>query len=145
MMRHVESKDCVQLATTGIVHHRTMKRTFIVSLFVSAGLLGLVGCASDNQGQKAEQPKKEEAAKDDRPMDQRLVVGMTKDDVRKTFGDPGSTAVSSDGLETWTYSDHAKAFIPFYSISGGKFHHTVISFDKDGKVKSWSTNESSAY
>jgi hypothetical protein len=30
-------------------------------------------------------------------------------------------------------------------MSGGKFHRLVVSFDKDGKVKSWSSNTTSAY
>lgn len=122
-----------------------MKKTFVISLLLSTALLGLSGCASDDGGQKSEQAKKPEAAKDDRTMDQRLTVGMTKDDVRKTFGDPQGTTVSSDGLETWTYSDSAKGWIPHYRLMGGKFHHTMVSFDKDGKVKSWTTNETSAY
>ena len=111
-------------------------------------MLGLFGCASDS-GQKTDQKpaaeKKAEPAKDDRPMEQRLTVGMSKDDVRKALGDPGGTAVDSSGLETWTYSDHAKAFIPYYTLSGGKFHHVMVTFDKDGKVKSWSTNTSGGY
>ena len=125
-----------------------MKKSFVVSLLASAAMLGVWGCASDDSGQKGEQAKKPEPAKeakDDRPMDQRLTVGMTKDDVRKQFGDPQNTAMSSDGTEIWTYSDHAKAFIPYYSLSGGKFHHTMVTFDKDAKVKSWSTSTSGGY
>jgi hypothetical protein len=30
-------------------------------------------------------------------------------------------------------------------MSGGKFHRLVVSFDKDSKVKSWSSNTTSAY
>jgi outer membrane protein assembly factor BamE (lipoprotein component of BamABCDE complex) len=124
-----------------------MKRTFVVSLLVSATLLGLCGCASD-QGQKPEatkKPEKPKEVKDTRPIDQRLTVGMTKDDVIKAIGNPKGRAVSSDGEETWTYSDTEKAFIPYYSLSGGKFHHVVVTFDKDGKVKSWSSNTQGQY
>ena len=120
-----------------------MKRTFAASLLVSRGLLGFPGCATD-QGQKPEQAKETEPAKDTRPMEQRLSVGMTKDEVRKALGDPGGTSVNNDGEESWTYTDRAKAFIPFYSVSGGKFHHLVVSFDKDSKVKNWSSNTTSA-
>ena len=121
-----------------------MKRTLAASLLVSTDLLGHPGCATD-QGQKPDQAKKTEPAKDDRPMEQRLTVGMSKDDVRKALGDPGGTSVNSDGEESWTYSDRAKAFIPFYTVSGGKFHHLIVLFDKDNKVKSWSSNSTSSY
>jgi outer membrane protein assembly factor BamE (lipoprotein component of BamABCDE complex) len=121
-----------------------MNRSLIASLLISAGVLGFCGCASDS-GEKSEQPKKPEQTKDTRPMEQRLTVGMTKDDVRKALGNPSGTAVSSEGQETWTYTDHAKAFIPYYSMSGGKFHHVVVNFDKDGKVKDWSSNTTGAY
>ena len=121
-----------------------MKRTLIASLLVSTALLGFPGCASD-KGQQSEPEKKPEQAKDTRPMDQRLTVGMTKDDVRKALGNAGNTSVNSDGEESWTYTDRAKAFIPYYSMSGGKFHHLVVNFDKDGKVKNWASNTTSSY
>lgn len=121
-----------------------MKRTFVVSLIVSAALLGLSGCASD-QGQKPEPAKKVEQPKDTRPKEQRLSVGMTKDQVIQAIGKPKGTSVDSDGAESWVYSDTEKAWIPYYSLSGGKFHHLVVIFDKDGKVKSWSSNTQGAY
>ena len=121
-----------------------MKRSLVASLLISAGVLGFCGCASDS-GEKSESAKKPEQTKDTRPMEQRLTVGMTKDEVRKALGDPSGTAVNSDGHETWTYTDHAKAFIPYYSISGGKFHHVIVNFDKDSKVKDWSSNTTGAY
>lgn len=124
-----------------------MKKTFVVSLLASVALLGASGCASD-QGQKPEETKKPEEAKkpkDNRPIDQRLSVGMTMDQVRDAIGNPKGTAMNSDGEQTWTYSDAEKAFIPYYSLSGGKFHHVVVTFDKDGKVKSWSSNTQGGY
>jgi outer membrane protein assembly factor BamE (lipoprotein component of BamABCDE complex) len=116
-----------------------MKRTFVISLLVSSALVGLSGCATD-QGQKPPEP-----AKDTRPPEQRLSVGMTKDEVRKALGDPAGTSVNSDGEESWRYSDSAKAFIPFYSLAGGKFQHLTVTFDKDGKVKSWASSSQGAY
>jgi hypothetical protein len=32
-----------------------------------------------------------------------------------------------------------------YSVSGGKFHHVIVNFNKDGKVKDWSSNTTGAY
>ena len=32
-----------------------------------------------------------------------------------------------------------------HSLIGGEFHHVVVNFDKDDKVKNWSSNTSSAY
>jgi outer membrane protein assembly factor BamE (lipoprotein component of BamABCDE complex) len=111
----------------------------LLSLLVSTTVLVLSGCATD-QGQKPP-----EQAKDTRPPEQRLSVGMTKDEVRKAIGNPGGTSVNSDGEESWRYSDSAKAFIPFYTISGGKFQHLTVNFDKEGKVKNWSSNRQGTY
>ena len=133
-----------------MIDMRAMKKTIVVSLLASAALLGATGCASD-QGQKpADAPKpaeakKPEKPKDSRPIDQRLSVGMTMDQVREAIGNPKGTAMSSDGEQTWTFSDAEKAWIPYYSLSGGKFHHVVVTFDKDGKVKSWTSNTQGAY
>ncbi len=122
-----------------------MKKSLILSVCLCTALLGLQACSSTDQGDKPKQEQKPQAQKDDRPIEQKLKVGMTKDEVRAAVGNPSGTAMSSDGEESWSYSDHAKAWIPFYSVSGGKFHTTVVTFDKDGKVKSWTTRESSAY
>ena len=143
-MGHFQVQDYLGRVITNKSHTRIMKRTVAFSLLVSAALLGLLGYASDS-GQKPAEEKKPEQTKDTRPLEQRLTVGMTKDDVRKALGDPSGTAVNSDSEESWTYTDRAKAFIPYYSISGGKFHHVVVNFDKDGKVKNWSSNTTSAY
>ncbi len=124
-----------------------MKKTSIISLFVSAMFIGLCGCASDQNQKPQEQPKPKpaEPAKDERPKEDHLKVGMTKDEVRQAIGDPKNVAASSDGSEIWTYSDTEKAFIPFYTLSGGKFHHVIVIFDTNGKAKSWSTGTSGAY
>jgi outer membrane protein assembly factor BamE (lipoprotein component of BamABCDE complex) len=126
-----------------------MKRSFIVSLVASA-LICLPGCASD-KGQKTEpakkpeQVKKEEKPKDSRPMEQRLSVGMTKDEVRKAIGNPKDMSMNSNGSESWNYSDSEKVFIPHYTMFGGKIHFLTVNFDKDGKVTSWSSSAKGMY
>ncbi len=70
---------------------------------------------------------------------------MTMDDVVAACGHPKGHAVNSDGSETWTYNNAEKAFIPYYSLSGGKITFVTIQFDKDGKVKSWNSSEESRY
>ncbi len=127
-----------------------MKRTIVSSLLLAAALIGFSGCASDDS-QKTDstaQPppeKKVEKPKDKRPIDQRLTKGMSKDDVIAACGNPRGRSVNSDGGETWTYNDAEKAFIPYYSLSGGKFTFTTITFGSDGKVAAWSTSEQSRY
>jgi outer membrane protein assembly factor BamE (lipoprotein component of BamABCDE complex) len=124
-----------------------MKNASIMSLLVSATLISLCGCASD-QNQKTQEspkPKPTQPAKDNRPIEDRLKVGMTKDEVREAIGNPKNLSTNSDGSEVWTYSDSEKAFIPFYTLSGGKFHLVIVNFDPNGKVKSWSTGTTGAY
>ncbi|MCI0535498.1 MAG: outer membrane protein assembly factor BamE [Verrucomicrobiales bacterium] len=116
----------------------------IHSLFSSLAvvlLLGITGCAT-NQGLKTEQAKE---AKDNRPIEERLRVGMTKSEVRAAIGEPGGRSVGSAGEEPWRYSDTAKAFIPFYAIGGGKFQVLILNFDSEGKVKDWSSSKQGLY
>ena len=127
-----------------------MKRTIISSLLLSAALIGFSGCASDNSQKTdttAQPPPPEKKADNpkDKPIDQRLTIGMSKDDVIAACGNPKGKSVNSDGGEVWTYNDAEKAFIPYYSLSGGKINFTTIVFGGDGKVKSWSTSEQSRY
>jgi outer membrane protein assembly factor BamE (lipoprotein component of BamABCDE complex) len=126
-----------------------MKKTLAMYLLVCATAFGLCGCAS-NSGQTAEngQPapaKKEKPPKDKRPKEDRLSVGMTMDQVVAAIGKPKGKSVSSDGSEVWSYNDTEKAWIPYYSLSGGKFHTLVVVFDTNGKVKSWSSSSQGAY
>jgi outer membrane protein assembly factor BamE (lipoprotein component of BamABCDE complex) len=105
-------------------------------LLCAAALL-LAGCATDNN----DNAKQTAPAKDTRPPEERLKVGMSKDEVRQALGNPKGTTVSSQGVETWQYNDNAKVWIPFYAVSGGKFRYTIINFDAEGKVKDWSTSD----
>ena len=125
-----------------------MKKTPVISLLVSAALLGLCGCASDSAQKTSEpaQPKPAKPAKDTRPKEERLKVGMTEEEVRTALGNPRGKSTNSDGSQTWMYNDAEKAmFVPYYSMSGGKIHSIVVVFDTTGKVKSWSSNESGRY
>jgi hypothetical protein len=128
-----------------------MKKALAISLLVSATLLGVSGCASDKGQQTAEtsQPKPAKPAKppkDKRPKEDRLSVGMTMDQVIQAIGKPRGKSVNSDGSEIWSYNDFEKAaFIPYYSLSGGKTHFLTVIFDTSGKVKSWSSSEHGGY
>ena len=115
-----------------------MKLHSILASALTAVFLAAAGCASD-KGQEAAKPA------DKRPIEQRLQVGMSKDEVRAACGEPAGKGVTSDGTESWRYTDSAKAWIPFYTISGGKFQTVTINFDKDGKVKEWSSNKQGMY
>src|SRR6266704_2930708 len=103
-----------------------MKTTSLFHASVAALLLSFAGCATD-------QPQKNEQAKDNRPPEERLRVGMTKEEVRNAIGNPGGTTVNSNGQESWRYTDAAKAWIPFYAISGGKFQTIVVNLVSEAK------------
>jgi len=139
-----------------------MKKTLAISLLVGAATVGsLCGCAS-NKGQQtseASQPtaqanpppaKPEKPPKDKRPIEDRLKVGMTMDEVLQVAGKPKGKSVNSDGSEVWTYNNLEgralkDAFIPYYSLSGSKARFVTVVFGTDGKVKSWSTSEQGGY
>src|SRR5674476_710252 len=124
MMGNAHAEGCISSGTTYKILHKTMKKSSVISLLASAALIGFCGCASD-QAQKSQEPAKPKPvkpAKDTRSREERLKVGMTEDEVRQAIGNPRGTSVNSDGAETWTYSDTEKAFIPYYSLGGGKFH-----------------------
>lgn len=117
----------------------------------------LCGCASKSsqpaqttttatttsQADQPAPPKKK--PKDKRPIEQRLAVGMTMDQVKEACGNPKNVAMNSDGSATWMYSDAEKAFIPNYTLFGGKIHYVTVVFDTTGKVKSWSSTSTGAY
>jgi outer membrane protein assembly factor BamE (lipoprotein component of BamABCDE complex) len=128
---------------------RRMKKLFFLSMLAAGTVALFSGCASDKSGQtettKTEPTKEAKPEKDKRPKEQRLSVGMTKDEVRAAIGNPRNTSVSSTGEEVWMYNNSERAFIPYYSLSGGKFQTLIVNFDKDGTVKSWSSNTAGGY
>src|ERR1700722_4168488 len=88
-------------------------------LVTSVALACVVGCASDSgnsqQSQPAAQtaqntppppPPKPKPKKDKRPIEQRLVVGMTMDDVRSACGNPRNVSMNSDGSAMWITTIH---------------------------------------
>ena len=98
-----------------------MKRTILASVLLSAALLGFVGCASNppQNNDSASQPppqKQPDKPKDNRPVDQRLTIGMSMDDVIAACGNPRGKYANSDGTTAWTYNDAEKAFIPFLLV-----------------------------
>src|SRR5215469_11202205 len=137
-----------------------MKKLSAIGVLVSTiAVAGLCGCASSSSGNSsapaqpsvsnttpnapASQPPKK--PKDKRPLDQRLAVGMTMDQVKEACGNPKNVAMNSDGSATWMYNDSEKSFIPNYSLFGGRIHYTTVVFDASGKVKSCSTGSSGMY
>jgi hypothetical protein len=133
-----------------------MKKLSGISVLVSSiVLIGLCGCSSSSSSsQPAAQPAQTAQTqppppppkpKKKGPIEDRLVVGMTMDDVKAACGNPHNMAMNSDGSATWMYDNGQNAFIPFYSETGHKIHHVTIFFDSNGKVKSWSATDTSMY
>jgi outer membrane protein assembly factor BamE (lipoprotein component of BamABCDE complex) len=114
---------------------------YLYLAMLCAAVLLPAGCATDDNGSTASNNPPAKKEKDNRPITDKLKVGMTKDEVRAALGNPKGTTTSSAGTEIWQYNDNAKAWIPFYAVSGGKFNYTIITFDADGKVKEWSTSD----
>jgi len=91
----------------------------------------------------ASQPPKK--PKDKRPLEQRLAVGMTMDEVKAACGNPKNISMNSDGSAIWMYNDSEMAFIPNYTLFGGRIHHVTVMFDTTGKVRSWSSGSTGMY
>ncbi|HUA68492.1 MAG TPA: hypothetical protein VMA13_08085 [Candidatus Saccharimonadales bacterium] len=133
-----------------------MKTKSTISVLVSImAVAGLCGCASSSS-QKSSQPTQTStnttaeatqtpAKPKEKPIEQRLAVGMTMDQVKAACGNPKREVMNSDGSASWVYSDAEKAWIPYYMLSGGKIHYVTVDFDTSGKVKSWSSSDYSRY
>jgi outer membrane protein assembly factor BamE (lipoprotein component of BamABCDE complex) len=148
MISNAQVEGCISVGTTSNNQNQTMKKTPVISLLVSAALLGVCGCASDSgqqSQQQTQQPAQPKPAKDTRPIEDRVTVGMSKDDVTQAIGKPKNVSVSSDGTEVWMYNDAQNAFIPFYRLSGGQFHTLTVIFDATVKVKSKSSSTSGGF
>jgi hypothetical protein len=135
-----------------------MKRISTIGVLVFAiAVADLCGCASkssDNSTPQssttgtstdagASQPPKK--PKDKRPLEQRLAVGMTTDQVKDACGKPKNISMNSDGSAVWMYNNSEMAFIPNYSLFGGRVHYVTVVFDSAGKVKSWSSGSNGMY
>jgi hypothetical protein len=135
-----------------------MKKLSTASVFVSTVALAcLCGCASNSSNSnQSSSPAQTTAStttqtqtpppkpkKDKRPIEQRLTVGMTQDEVRQACGDPKDQSMNSDGSGTWTYRSGSPAYNPIFGWSA-KFHVVTIVFDSNQKVKSWATSSSQA-
>jgi hypothetical protein len=143
--------------------YKLMKKISGISVLVSTiALAGVVGCASNSGGNSSQtaqaapppqqapppppppppppKPKKKKG-----PIEDRLVVGMSMDDVKAACGNPHNMAMNSDGSATWMYDNGQNAFIPYYSETGHKIHHVTIFFDTGGKVKNWTVTDTGMY
>jgi hypothetical protein len=143
--------------------HHIMKKLSGISVLVSTvALAGLVGCASDSGSnssqsqpaataqtapppQQTPPPPPPKPKKKKGPLEDRLVVGMSMDDVKAACGNPRNEAMNSDGSATWMYDNGQNAFIPYYSETGHKIHHVTIFFDNNSKVKSWTVTDTGMY
>ena len=123
-------------------------------LFSTIAVAGLCGCASKPSDSSnspaasaadssASQPQKK--PKDKRPIEQRLVVGMTMDEVVEACGKPKNVSTNSDGSAMWTYNNSEMTLIPNYTLFGGRVHYVTVMFNPDGKVVSWSSGSSGLY
>ena len=70
---------------------------------------------------------------------------MTMDQVKDACGNPKNITQNSDGSAAWVYNDAEKAWIPNYTLFGGKIHYVTVMFDSNGKVRSWSSGSSGMY
>src|ERR1700744_3096432 len=99
-----------------------MKKSSVFSLGVVAALVGLCSCASNNNNQQAapaspppvqqtEQappPPPPKPKKDKRPIEERLAIGMSREDVRAAIGSPRNVSMNDTGTEVWTFTDREK-------------------------------------
>lgn len=72
------------------------------------------------------------------PRDIKLEVGMTKDDVREKYGEPGSITQTSNG-EQWYYDNRGLAFIPFNF--GYRYQFRSFLFDEHGRLKAFHADD----
>ncbi|HEV2453696.1 MAG TPA: hypothetical protein VGY98_05515 [Verrucomicrobiae bacterium] len=135
------------------------KISAIGALVTTVAIAGICGCASKSNDSTApaSQPAVSETTtnaaasqppkqpKDKRPIEQRLAVGMTMDQVKEACGNPKNIAMNSDGSATWVYNNAQNAWIPNYTLFGGKIHYVTVMFDANGKVKSWSSASTGMY
>lgn len=70
---------------------------------------------------------------------------MTMDEVKAACGNPKNVSMNSDGSAVWMYNNSQNAFIPNYTLFGGKIHYVSVVFDTGGKVKSWSSTSTGLY
>jgi hypothetical protein len=130
-----------------------MKKISGISVLVtSVALAVLVGCASDSGNSGSAQPAAQTAQaapppqqppppkpkKPKGPIENRLTMGMSMDDVRAACGNPRSSSMNSDGSGYWTYASGSPTYTPWGGW-GAKVHYVTIVFDTSGKVKSWTT------
>ena len=100
-----------------------MRHLVTVCLFIF-----VFGCASRDPN--APRPR--------HPRDIKLEVGMTKDDVREKYGDPGAITQTSHG-EQWYYDNRGQAFIPFNF--GYRYQFRSFLFDTDGRLKAFHVDD----
>lgn len=124
----------------------------VVSVIVLAGMCGCASHPSQPQNVQASQPPPVEGnqpppppPKPKGPIENRLSVGMTMDQVRAACGNPKNQWMNSNGSAVWGYNDSEMALIPNYMLFGGKIHHVRVFFNINGQVARWEAWSSSRY
>ena len=72
------------------------------------------------------------------PRDIKLEIGMTKDDVRAKYGEPGSITLTSNG-EQWYYDNRGQAYIPFNF--GYQYKFRSFLFGADSRLKAFHVDD----
>jgi len=108
-------------------------KPFLCILAAATLLLG--GCATDQTGTSAEAQRATPARPENRPKPQ---IGMTKDQIRATYGNPKKVSHTDEG-ELWLYDNRELAMIPFNFGFTYKTHTFV--FGADGLLKRFQVDD----
>ena len=103
-----------------------MKKISAISILVSVAIFGgLFGCASnsdkDSSQSTAQTQPPPKPKKDKRPIEERLTVGMSMDEVKTACGNPKNVSMSSDGTQIWNYNNQQTLLFPITHCPEAKF------------------------
>jgi outer membrane protein assembly factor BamE (lipoprotein component of BamABCDE complex) len=128
------------------------KEILVLVLSMTLAAFALTGCGTDDQTQQGSAQTStvgRHGDNDDDPLSKPPRVGMTQSEVRARYGEPDSTSETPNG-ETWSYGAKGPSMtdrlLPgeVYAIKqmGKRPRHLSISFDQNGRVKTYIRSES---